>query len=67
MFFIRYLTAFILLRKLSGKISLIPSKVDGRKIARYLKSGMFLLNRSLTSGISGTKLIEMHFDYTISL
>ncbi|PON42489.1 Multi antimicrobial extrusion protein [Parasponia andersonii] len=42
-----YLTAFILLWKLSGKILLIPAKIDGRRITSYLTSGGLLIGRTV--------------------
>ncbi|KAJ1376210.1 Multi antimicrobial extrusion protein [Sesbania bispinosa] len=42
-----YLTAFILLWKLSSKVLLIPFDFDGRKFFSYLKSGGLLIGRTL--------------------
>ncbi|KAK7294757.1 hypothetical protein RJT34_17653 [Clitoria ternatea] len=42
-----YFIAFVLLWKLSGRVLLIPTEFDGRKIFSYLKSGGFLTARTL--------------------
>ncbi|GMN40429.1 hypothetical protein TIFTF001_009653 [Ficus carica] len=42
-----YLIAFILLWNLSDKISLVPAKIDGRRISRYLTSGGLLIGRTI--------------------
>ncbi|GJW79950.1 protein DETOXIFICATION 44, chloroplastic isoform X1 [Tanacetum coccineum] len=42
-----YLIAFILLWKLNKEVVLVIPKIDGEKVARYLKSGMFHLYTSL--------------------
>ncbi|XP_061362114.1 protein DETOXIFICATION 44, chloroplastic isoform X2 [Gastrolobium bilobum] len=49
-----YLTAFILLWKLSGKVLLIPFDFDGRKVFSYLKSGGLLIGRTLAVFITIT-------------
>ncbi|QCE12084.1 multidrug resistance protein [Vigna unguiculata] len=49
-----YLTAFILLWKLSGKVLLIPFEFDGRKFFSYLKSGGLLTARTLAVFITVT-------------
>lgn len=42
-----YLIAFILLWELNGKVLLISPNIDGRRVARYLKSGGLLIGRTL--------------------
>lgn len=42
----RYLIAFILLWKLNKEVVLVIPKIDGEKVARYLKSGSLLMSRS---------------------
>ncbi|XP_057435294.1 protein DETOXIFICATION 44, chloroplastic isoform X2 [Lotus japonicus] len=49
-----YLIAFILLWKLSDQVLLIPFDFDGRKLFSYLKSGGFLLGRTLAVFITMT-------------
>ncbi|KOM37472.1 hypothetical protein LR48_Vigan03g085400 [Vigna angularis] len=50
----KYLIAFILLWKLSGKVFLIPFEFDGRKFFSYLKSGGLLTARTLAVFITVT-------------
>ncbi|KAL2330670.1 hypothetical protein Fmac_018251 [Flemingia macrophylla] len=52
--FTRYIIAFILLWKLNGKVLLVPSEFDGRKIFGYLKSGGLLTARTLAVFITVT-------------
>ncbi|PWA77389.1 Multi antimicrobial extrusion protein [Artemisia annua] len=42
----KYLIAFILLWKLNKEVVLVIPKIDGEKVARYLKSGGLLMSRS---------------------
>ncbi|KAB1224492.1 MATE efflux family protein 2, chloroplastic [Morella rubra] len=55
----RYLIAFILLWKLSGKILLIAPNNDGGRLARYLKSGGLLIGRTLAVLVTMTLATSM--------
>ncbi|GKV22062.1 hypothetical protein SLEP1_g31965 [Rubroshorea leprosula] len=44
-----YLIASILLLQLNGKVVLISPGIDGRRVARYLKSGGLLIGRTIAS------------------
>lgn len=46
---IRYLIAFVLLWRLNGEISFTLSSIDGGRIARYLRSGIFFHLHILSS------------------
>ncbi|KAB1199237.1 MATE efflux family protein 2, chloroplastic [Morella rubra] len=55
----RYLIAFIILWKLSGKILLIAPNNDGGRLARYLKSGGLLIGRTLAVLVTMTLATSM--------
>ncbi|GAV76886.1 MatE domain-containing protein [Cephalotus follicularis] len=54
-----YLIAFILLWELNGKVSMIAPNVNGKKFARYLKSGGLLIGRTIAVLVTMTLATSM--------
>ncbi|XAR55784.1 hypothetical protein NMG60_11035986 [Bertholletia excelsa] len=54
-----YLTAFILLWKLSGKVLLVSPDIDGGRVTQYLKSGGLLICRTVAVLLTTTLATSM--------